>query len=253
MAIDIRVNFSQYDCVGRPFGVKGVLAAMEKHGIEKVVLVSSLAVNSDFGLGNKEIFDAVKSNDKLYGYLVVNPNYPDESIQLMRTAMSSPKFLAIALCQGATTPYPNADDYREILNAYRRFGKQVFIQTSHAEAVAAAEQIACEFPTVKFVFGSMGGEDWKRALACKKILNVMLETSGSYDVEKIEAAVEHFGPNRVLYGSNFPFSDPASMLALVQSSNISKEAMAKILGDNAKKLFRLDGSSTQPVVEEETE
>lgn len=253
MAIDIRMNFSQYDALGQPLGVDGILKVIQKYNLEKAVLLSSMAASSDFGMGNKELFEALKSDNRLYGYLVVNPNYPDESIQLMRTAMTSPKFLAIALCQGATTPYPNATDYADILNAYRRFAKPVFIQTSYAEGVAAAEQIACEFPTIKFVFGSMGGEDWKRALACEKIFNVMLETSGSYDVEKIEEAVEHFGPNRVLYGSNFPFADPASMLALIQSSNISKEAMAKILGDNAKKLFRLDGSSPQPVVEEETE
>ena len=253
MAIDIRVNFSQYDAVGRPFGVEGVSKAMQKHGVETGVLVPRLAVDADFRLGDKELFEAIKSDSKLFGYLVVNPSYPEESIQLMRSAMNSPKFLALALFQGASRPYPNLDDCREILNAFRRFTKPVFVNVAYAEAVAAAEQMAREFHTIKFIFGSMGGENWRRAIACDRVLNVVLETSGCFDSEKIAEAVAQFGAHRVLFGSDLPFSDPASMLALIQSSNISKDAMAKILGDNAKRLFGMDGSSTQPVVEEETE
>ncbi|HUV04033.1 MAG TPA: amidohydrolase family protein [Armatimonadota bacterium] len=251
MAIDIRVNFSEHDGLGRPFGVEGVLKAMQKHNIERAVLVPCMAVDSDFRLGNKELFDAIKSEDRLFGYLAVNPNYPDESIRLMRSAMSSPKFLAVALFQGASTPYPNTDDYREILNAHRRFAKPVFLHTPHAEAVAAAEQMAAEFPGIKFVFGSMGGDEWKRAMTSSPLLNVLLETSGSFDAEKIEEAVEHFGAHRVLYGSNLPFSDPASMLALIQSSELSEDSMEGILGGNAKRLFAMEtGAPEQPPEEQ---
>jgi len=51
--------------------------------------------------------------------------------------------------------------------------------------------------------------------------------------------VEHFGAHRVLYGSNLPFSDPASMLALIQNSDLPKDSMEKILGGNAKRLFAM--------------
>ena len=249
MVIDIRMNFVRYDALGRPFGVEGVLAAMKKYGIERAILVPRLAVDCDFRLGNKEIFEAIKADDRLFGYLVVNPNYPEESTQLMRSVMNSQKFLAAAFFQGASMPYPNVDDYREILNAYRRFGKPVFVQTSHAEAVTAAQEMAKEFPTIKFIFGSMGDDGWKRAMTSHLILNVVLETSGSFDAEKIEEAATLIGPHRVLFGSDLPFSDPASMLALIQNSNISQETAAKILGENANRLFGFD----RPAAEEETE
>lgn len=240
MAIDIRMNLSQYDSLGRPFGAEGVLKVMDKYSIERAALVSGLAVDSDLRLGNKELFDVIKSNDRLFGYLSLNPNFPEASIQLMRTAMVSRKFVAAALYYGSSMPYPNLEDYKEILNAYRRFGKPVFVQIPNAEAITAAEQMAQAFPNIKFIFGSMGGDDWKRAMSSQRLLNVMLETSGSLEVEKIEEAVEIFGGHRILFGSDMPFSDPASMLALIQSSNIPKDEMAKILGENAKKLFNLD-------------
>ncbi len=212
---------------------------MQRYGVETAVLVPRLAVDADFRLGDKELFEAIKSDGKLFGYLVVNPSYPAESIQLMRSAMNSPKFLALALFRGASRPYPNLDDCREILNAYRRFTKPVLVDVPHAEAVAAAEQMAREFPTIKFIFGSMGGENWKRAIACDRVLNVVLETSGCFDSEKIEEAAARFGAHRILFGSDVPFSDAASALALVRSSGIPEDEIAKILGENARALFKL--------------
>ena len=245
MAIDVRVNFSQYDGLGQPFGVEGVLKAMQKYGIEAAVLIPRLAVDSNFRLGNKELFDAVKADKRLFAYFAVNPNYPEECIELMRSAMSSPKIVAAALFRGSSRDYPNPDDYREILNAYRRFTRPVLVDAASGEAIAAAAQMAREFPTIKFIFGSMGGADWKRAMTCDQLLNVMLETSGSFDCEKIEEAVDRFGAHRILFGSDMPFSDPASMLALVQSSGVPKDAMSKILGENAKRLFKLGTRATQ--------
>jgi uncharacterized protein len=241
MAIDIRISYSRYDCLGRPFGLDGIRKAMDKYSIEKAVLVPEMAVDSDFRLGTKELWEVIKQDDRLFGYFVPNPNYPKESIQFMRTALGSPRFVAIGLFRGASRPYPNVDDYREILNAHRRFGKPVFINAENAEAIGAAEQMAREFSTLKFVLGSMGGREWKRAMTCGPQLNILLETSGSFDAEKIEEAATVLGPHRLLYGSGLPYSDPSCMLAMIQNSDISKSAMDGILRLNAVKLFKLDG------------
>ncbi|MHB1001044.1 MAG: amidohydrolase family protein [Armatimonadota bacterium] len=249
MIIDIRMNFSQYDALNRPYGVEGVLAAMDKYGIDKSILVSTLAIDSDFRMGNKELFDAIKTNDRLFGYLVVNPNYPEETIQMMRSVMNSPKFLAAAFFQGYSRPYPNLEDYREIIKAYRRFSKPIFVNTPNAEAVAAAEQMAQEFNTIKFIFGSMGGDNWHRAISNTKQLNVYLEASGSFDADKIESAVANLGPHRLMFGSDAPFSDPASMLALVRSSGISPDAVAKILGSNAERFFNIQTAEDDGLAE----
>lgn len=240
MAIDIRISYSRFDSLGRPFGAEGVLKAMQKYNIEKAVLVPEVAVDADFRLGNKEVFEIIRSDPRLYGYLVANPNYPKESIQMMRSGMLSRKFVALALFHGSSRPYANTDDYLEILNAHRRFGKPVFVDTPNAEAVESAEQMARDFPTLKFIFGGMGGRDWKRTMTSGPILNVMLETSGSFDAEKIEDAIANLSPGRVMFGSNLPFTDPSCMLALIQNSDIPKNTMDKILGGNARKLYGLD-------------
>lgn len=239
MAVDVRINYVEYDRLGRPFGRDGVIASMDRYNVETAVLVPNLAVTCDFQAGNQQLLEVIKDDPRLYGYLVVNPNYPDESIEVIRRMMGGRKFLAMAMFGGASRPYANLDDCVEIINAYRRFTKPVFINTPDAASVEAAKEIAAAFPTVQFIFGSMGGPDWKAALNLGKLINVYLETSGSFDVEKIEEAVRKVGAHKVLFGSDLPFSDPASEIALIRASKLPKDAMMKIFDQNAVKLFRL--------------
>ena len=255
MPIDIRVNFTEHDAVGRPFGIEGVRKALDRFQIETAILIPRLAVDADFAQGNKELLEAIKSDDRLYGYLVVNPVFPDESIKLMRQAMILPKFAGMAMFQGASKSFPNLDDCREILNSYRRYTKPVLLQADSPEAVSAAEGIAGEFPSTKFVLGSMGGEHCpatgsrdrreKCVMGLSKYMNLFLETSGSLESSKIEEAVASFGPRRVLFGSDLPFGNPASMLALIQTSSIPKDVMTRIFATNARTLFGL-GKEAQP-------
>ncbi len=238
MAIDTRVNYSDFDAVGRPYGKDGLIKAMERYNIEIAVLTSRLAVECDFRRGNEELFEVLKTDDRLYGYLVANPSYPEESIEQMRRMMNSRKFVAAAFYTGSTKPYPNLEDYDEILNGYRRFTKPVFVHAASLEAVDSVSEMARAFPTIKFIIGGMGGADWKRAInVADARVNVLLETSGSYDSEKIGDAVAKVGAHRILFGSDQPFADPASMLALIKSSGISEESMGRIAGQNARKLF----------------
>lgn len=237
--IDVRMDFTEYDGLGMPFGVEGILRLMDKHEISHAFLIPRMGVDSDFRQGNKDLFQAISSSDRLFGYLAVNLNYPQESIQLMRSGMVSPKFAALGIFNGATKPYVNLEDCADILNAYRRFIKPVFLDVPHAAALWEAQRIAKEFPTIKFIIGSMGGDDWKSSLVCTRQLNMLFDISGSFDAEKVDAAFAAFGPNRLLFGSGAPASDVSSMLGLLKASCVSETNTRKILYDNAAKLFNV--------------
>ena len=245
MAIDAQVYYSRFDCLGRPFGPEAIIRELERFKVDAAVLVSGMAVDADFRVGNQELLQVLKSDPRLYACVVLNPVYPAESIELMRTAMTSPKVVAMGLFKGASTPYPNIEDCREIINSYRRFTKPVFLHTPSAESVVAAVQMAKEFPGIKFILGSMGGADWRMTIPYAKQLNLVLETSGSFDSEKIEMAVNAFGAHRVMYGSSFPFSDIAAMLALIQSSGIPKESLAQVLDGTARSLLGIGRPARQ--------
>ncbi len=237
MAIDARVTLRRQDFLGMPFGPEAILKAMERYRIDTAVVCSGMAVDADFRRGNAELIEVINADPRLYGCVVLNPAYPEESVETMRALMNKSRVVAMGLFIGASRPHPNIDDCRDMLNSYRRYTKPVMLHTPNAAAVVAAAEIAKEFPGIKFILGSMGGADWPSVLPFAKQLNLVPETSGSFDSEKIAAVAEAYGPHRVIFGSDFPRSDIAAMLALVQSSGLPKESLAMIVNDNAKKLF----------------
>ena len=141
MAIDARMTLSRHDSLGRPFGAEGILKALDKYAIEAAVLTSAMAVDADIRQGNAFLAEAVKSDPRLFGCLVVNPAYPEDSIEIMRAMMTSAKFVALGFFKGVSKPYPNIDDCREIINAYRRYTKPILLHTPNAESVEAGIQI----------------------------------------------------------------------------------------------------------------
>ncbi|HET6455041.1 MAG TPA: hypothetical protein VFI02_11610, partial [Armatimonadota bacterium] len=70
MPIDARVNFTRHDAVGWAFGIEGVKKALDRFGIETAILIPRLSVDADFLQGNKDLLEAIKGDDRLYGYLV---------------------------------------------------------------------------------------------------------------------------------------------------------------------------------------
>jgi len=70
--------------------------------------------------------------------------------------------------------------------------------------------------------------------------NVFLETSGNV-FYFIERAVGRLGPERVLFGSDFPHEHPAVAARAVEILDVSDAGKRLILRENARRLFHLDG------------
>jgi Amidohydrolase len=56
---------------------------------------------------------------------------------------------------------------------------------------------------------------------------------------KILEAVQRVGPDRVLYGSDAPFHHPSVEIQKVMVSGLSADLVERVLGDNARRLFRV--------------
>lgn len=50
---------------------------------------------------------------------------------------------------------------------------------------------------------------------------------------------EFFGPDRIVFGSDYPFYMPGKIMELVTGADIPEESKKKILGENAKKLLKI--------------
>jgi predicted TIM-barrel fold metal-dependent hydrolase len=215
-----------------------ILETMQRSQIDGVALISGLAASCDFITGNRRLREILDASAGLFGWVTLNADYPNESQDEQRRHMMRPEFVGGVLFGYNGNPV-TADSAREVLNAQRRFTKPIAIHTPDAEAVRAARAIAEEFPSMKFLLLTMGGEDWRLAVAAaKRYLNLYLEISGSLDADKVAHAAATLTPRKLIYGSGLPHRDPELALALVaEADGLTGFDRTRILSQNAQALF----------------
>jgi predicted TIM-barrel fold metal-dependent hydrolase len=221
-----------------------IQATMAQYRISQVALVSGIAADCDFISGNQRLHDIVDRQSGLFGYVTLNAGYPAESLEEQRKHLTRREFVAGLLFGHDGIPV-TLDDAKEIVNAQRRYTKPLAIHVPDAEAVHAARQIVAEFPAMKFIFLTMGGDDWHTAVAAaKQHVNVYLEISGSMDSDKIASATSVLTARKLLYGSSLPYSDPQLTIGLVEeASTLTAMDRNRIYFQNALGLFTTERES----------
>jgi predicted TIM-barrel fold metal-dependent hydrolase len=215
-----------------------VLQTMRRSGIDTIALISGLGVKCDFVVGNRHLREVIDANAGLYGYLTLNADYPTESQEEQRRYLLRPEFVAGVMFGHNGNPV-TVDMARDILTAHRRYSKPMAIHVPNADAIHAVRGIVTEFPAMKFLLLTMGGEEWRAAVAtARQHLNVYLEISGSLDADKIAHASAVITPRKLLFGSGLPDRDPEMTLALVaEAAGLTGSDRARILSSNAQAFF----------------
>lgn len=99
-------------------------------------------------------------------------------------------------------------------------------------------ELARAYPTVAFVFGHCGftGLDAHGLARIAPYDNVVVETSGCYTAI-VELALRRLGPDRVLFGTEYPLQHPAVELAKLAALSLSPTDWQKVAWRNACRLL----------------
>ena len=236
--IDVQAEVGSTPIWGVPFSDQNLLRSMQKSGVEKSIILSTVGDSVDFQRGNAQVAKIAETNSALAACLVVNFNYPELSQKEMQKYMGQAFFAGILLSSGNRERYVVLQEAEDMLNAYRRFIKPVFIRTTDKDSILAANEIAKAFPVMKFILLGMGGEDWRIAtVVAEKTLNLVLEVSGSFSPEKVKFASERVGSHRMVFGSGLPYVDTSEVKALVEDADITDVDKRNIMENTARKLF----------------
>ena len=99
------------------------------------------------------------------------------------------------------------------------------------------------YPNVPFILGHAGGRHGGHRAAIRLAqahANVFMDLAGDvYTGGLVEALVRQVGAERVMFASDMTWIDPRPQLGCILGADISPEAKAKILGENAVRLFGL--------------
>ena len=178
---------------------------------------------------------------RLDAFARIHPWYGDESLALLDRAIGELGFKGLKLHPVSTIAHPSGEEtIRLIRRAAERSAPTLFhcgdepLTTPLAVACAAA---ACPHATI--ILGHMGGYvhvDEAIDVAAR-YPNIVLETSAMPYPEKIRAAVERIGPERVLFASDGPACSPRLELEKVRLAGLDAAAERLVLGGNAQRIL----------------
>lgn len=124
--------------------------------------------------------------------------------------------------------------YRPFPSHLGGFAQEIVDMESLYSKSTSLRKIIPSYNSRKLIAAHMGGLYWPEV----ERSNISFQTTGAC-VEAIEYAYLSVGPDKILYGSDFPFFDPAEEIAKIKRAHIPEDAKKKILGENIKNMLSL--------------
>lgn len=272
--VDVHVHLSQYwpDLKRNSyrsdleFTVPSLLRELDAQSIGFAVLLQLYSSPSpaEVAREGEEMF--TKSGGRLLRTVTVDPTLGEESVaQTLASWKQLRDLVAIKLYPGYRPFYPHDARLHPVYEFAHRAGIPVMIHqgdtldpNGHVKYARPIEvdEVAVRFRDVRFVLCHLGNP-WIEELAelVYKNTNVYTDTSGllahpgvPYFREmvgraqrRLSNAIAAIGDaHRVLYGSDWPLESIETAVGLIEGLDLPWEDRERILGGNARELFRID-------------
>ncbi|MCI4320925.1 MAG: amidohydrolase family protein [Thermoplasmata archaeon] len=272
--VDVHVHLTRYwrDLAGtayRPdlaYTPKGLLAELDRAGVGTALAIAIQHAPNVAATLEEGRSLLAESGGRLRLVSTVDPTSGEEKIaEALALWAKSPELTAIKLFPGYLPFYPHDRRLDPVYEFAEQHRLPVMIHQGDTlerngllkfARPIEVDEVAVRWPRVQFVLCHLGNP-WvdETAELVYKNLNVWTDCSGllpnptvRYFRETFEQArslltsvVATVGDaDRVLYGSDWPLESIAMAVNLVETLPIPEEEREKILGGNARRLFRLD-------------
>lgn len=208
----------------------------DRYGMATVCVASAEAMRGDLQLGNRRVAEAVERNPRLRGYLVINPNHPDESAEDMKRYLGRGGFVGIVLPPPSLAHPLSSWRTMELIKMARRYDVPFIAFAETSDDAQALVALTKSFAGIRFLMVPLQGCDWWAALKIvSDVANIAVGVSGLLTERGlVEQAVSLLGERRVLFGSGMTRIHPACSLGVIQEAELTERQRAMVLGTNAQ-------------------
>jgi len=193
-----------------------------------------------------------QSEGRLLYLGVFDPRDADASLATLKQAANWPGFAGLKLHPSFHRAWADDPSYegawrfaadRDLTILTHSWSVSDYNPTQRYSTPERFEGYVRQFPQVRFVLGHAGGRGSGRREAVRmanEYPNVYLDFAGDiFCCRLVETLVESVPPEKILFGSDFPWIDPRANLARVLLADIDDQLQRKILSDNAHAVYRI--------------
>ena len=217
-------------------------SVLEQFGIALFLASSSKAIVYDLQEGNADLAALLGATQRLRGYVVVNPHYPEASLADLDQYLPKEKFVGVKY-HPSYARVPVSDKRMEpLLTRIQAAGVPLKVHTFGDGESSPLHLLSVHqrFPQIPLIAAHMGGPrlDLALELAQQTEANVFLEICTSLaSAGRVEQAVQAAGVERVLFGTDYTLFSPAHSIGAVEAADLSLAERQRIFCDNAAELF----------------
>jgi predicted TIM-barrel fold metal-dependent hydrolase len=242
--IDMHMHIEEVASLGWKMSADDCITAMDAAGVDRAAVMTLTDLPGLNPRGLELIAEACDSHpDRLYGFVRLNPAHLATAHELLDRAVTELGFKGLKLHPVSTLQHPGGAATIELIRHAGELGVPTLFHCgdeplSTPLSIAPAAR-AC--PDAKIILGHMGGYfHVDEALdVAEELPNLILETSAMPYPDKIRAAVDRVGPERVIFGSDGPVSSPALERQKVVIAALGERAAELVMGGNAAALLGL--------------
>lgn len=254
--IDIHAHMNhpaQFLCPGDP-DIDGMIAQMDRVGIDRIAIAPNMAINCDSVLGNQMVLEAAKKYPKrVIGLATVNFNYFEESMQSLETCFASGYFKGVKLHPDFMNYTVKDEGKMHTVLAFARRHRAFLIShtdgrlypghlTLHSDP-SWFEPYIRAYPDIPFILAHCGltPDGYKTSIElAKRYDNVYLDTTGFRfsNTWTVDDIARQAGPHKVVFGTDMPFNDIGSAAGRILLSELPLEQRIQMMGENARRVMK---------------
>lgn len=245
MRIDPHLHLGTCSIFGQSTNEEQLLAAMEKNGIDKIIVQNYPGDPSGYAVAHDRIARFIDQYPgKIYGMISVNPHIPEADFhaEVKRCMENLHGFVGIKLHTMGHTISPNNKDADKVFRLANDYGIPIMIHTGTGAPYALPSLSvvrAMEFPNLKIVLAHAGYCVYaEEALSVARIVpNLFLETSWTQP-HVILGMIRTLGAGRVMMASDLPINLPTE-ITKATSIGLTDDEQNEYMGGTADKIFKL--------------
>ncbi len=239
-------------------GAEDIVRSMDEQGVDRSVVFGFPWKSSNtFKRENNYVMEAVQRYpDRLIGFCCFDPfdkDSPSEAERCLSSGLSGVGELAF---YQSGIDKDSRDVLEPIMDICREKGVPVLIHTNepvgHAypgktpNTLSQIYQLVRKFPENRIVLAHWGGGIFFYTLLKKEVReslkNVWFDTAASpflYDPDIYRIAGRLAGPDKTLFGTDFPLLKPSRYFREFQKAGLSEEETRRLCGGNAENLLKI--------------